>query len=48
MRASWDDFKNNAISFVIETNYLEWDTKFPSIIVCENENLNRIMQVTDE
>lgn len=48
MMASWDDFQNNAISFVIETNYLEWDTNFPSVVVCENENLERIMEVTDE
>ncbi|GLV38485.1 pickpocket 13 [Carabus blaptoides fortunei] len=45
--ASWDDFQHNAISFVVETNYLEWDTQFPAVAVCEYDNQHRIAEVTD-
>lgn len=48
MRASWYDYKNNAISFVVETNYLEWNTNFPSVIACEVDNQNKLMNVTDQ
>ncbi|GLH05353.1 Sodium channel protein Nach [Gryllus bimaculatus] len=37
IRASWDAFQNNAISFNTETNYLSWDTKFFSVTVCDEE-----------
>lgn len=47
MRASWYDFQNNAISFVVETSYLEWDTHFPSVSVCETDNQNKINAVAD-
>lgn len=48
MQAAWFDFKNNAISFVVETSYLEWNTKFPSVAVCETDNQQRIADVTDQ
>nr|XP_018905921.1 PREDICTED: sodium channel protein Nach-like [Bemisia tabaci] len=38
MAAAWDSFQNNAISFVVETNSLNWDTNFPAVSVCETEN----------
>lgn len=47
MRASWYDFQNNAISFVVETSYLEWDTNFPTVIACEIDNPGKIMTVSD-
>lgn len=47
IQASWDDFQNNAIQFVVETSYLEWDTHFPAIIICETDNQDRIAEVTD-
>lgn len=47
INASWDDFQHNAISFVVETSYLEWDTKFPSVAVCEYDNQEKIAEVTD-
>lgn len=40
--SSWDSFQNNAISFVVETTYLDVDTKFPSISVCEEDQMARI------
>ncbi|KAK9746740.1 Amiloride-sensitive sodium channel [Popillia japonica] len=45
--ASWDDFQHNAISFVAETNYLDWNTTFPSVAVCEIDNSKKIGEVTD-
>lgn len=45
--ASWDDFQHNAISFVVDTSYLDWDTRFPSLAVCEYDNQRRIAEVTD-
>lgn len=48
IRASWDDFQNNAISFVVETSYLDWNTKFPSISICETENQEQLAEVTDQ
>lgn len=48
IRSSWNDFQNNAISFVVETSYLEWDTNFPSITVCETDNQDQIAKVTDK
>ncbi|KAL3270747.1 hypothetical protein HHI36_021272 [Cryptolaemus montrouzieri] len=45
--SAWDDFQNNAISFVVETSYLEWDTHFPSIAVCETDNQERIAEFAD-
>lgn len=45
--ASWDNFQHNAISFVVETNYLDWDTHFPTVAVCEYDNQRKIAEVTD-
>lgn len=42
--ASWDGFQNNAISFVVETTYLNVETSFPSISVCEDDNLERVKE----
>ncbi|XP_034249187.1 sodium channel protein Nach [Thrips palmi] len=42
MLASWDAFQNNAISFVVESTYLDWDTTFPAISVCEEDNMERV------
>ncbi|XP_017776900.1 PREDICTED: pickpocket protein 28-like [Nicrophorus vespilloides] len=34
-RGSYESFQHNAISFVTETTYLDWNTTFPAISVCE-------------
>ncbi|XP_077294885.1 sodium channel protein Nach-like [Arctopsyche grandis] len=47
MYASWDAFKNNPISFVVETTYKEWNTEFPSLTICEVENNDRIEEASD-
>lgn len=45
--ASWDAFQNKAISFGMETAYKDWDTDFPAVAVCENDNLDRIYDASD-
>ncbi|KAL4713973.1 hypothetical protein ACJJTC_005604 [Scirpophaga incertulas] len=45
--AQYDAFQNNPISFVVETTYKDWDTHFPSVAVCENDNTKRIEDVSD-
>jgi amiloride-sensitive sodium channel len=47
IKSAWEDFQNNAISFVADTSYLAWDTHFPSIAVCETDNQKSIAEVTD-
>ncbi|EFA08448.1 sodium channel protein Nach [Tribolium castaneum] len=47
IKSSWEDFQTNAISFVVDTSYLPWDTHFPSISVCESDNQKRIAEITD-
>ncbi|XP_066996183.2 sodium channel protein Nach [Anabrus simplex] len=46
--ASWQNFQNNAISFVTETLYGDWDTDFPSVSVCETDNDDRIDAVRSQ
>uniref|UniRef100_A0A182IXY7 Uncharacterized protein n=1 Tax=Anopheles atroparvus TaxID=41427 RepID=A0A182IXY7_ANOAO len=41
-------FQTSAISFVVETSYREWNTRFPSIAVCEMRNMERIQAIADE
>lgn len=45
--ASLDAFENNAISFVVETSYRDWQTHFPSIVVCESKNMDRVQDVSE-
>lgn len=45
--AQYDAFQNNPISFVVETTYKDWDTEFPSVVVCENDNSNRVEEISD-
>ncbi|XP_044729218.1 sodium channel protein Nach [Chrysoperla carnea] len=37
IKASYENYEYNSISFVMDTAYLEWETNFPAIIVCEVE-----------
>lgn len=45
--SSLDAFRNNAISFVVETSYRDWNTHFPSIVVCESKNIDRVQEVAE-
>lgn len=48
IKASLDAFNNNAISFVVESSYRDWDTDFPSIFICENKNMDRVQEAADK
>ena len=48
IKASLETYNNNAISFVVESNYLDWDTDFPSVFICEAKNMDRVQEVADE
>ncbi|BET00141.1 Amiloride-sensitive sodium channel [Nesidiocoris tenuis] len=39
---TWYNFQHNAVNFGVTTAYLEWNTTFPSISVCENEAPDKI------
>lgn len=43
-----DAFRNNAISFVVESSYRDWKTNFPAIVVCESKNMDRIQEIAEE
>ncbi|XP_070495297.1 sodium channel protein Nach [Chironomus tepperi] len=45
--ASLDAFNNNAISFVVESSYRDWDTDFPAVFLCENKNMDRVQEAAD-
>ncbi|XP_055386262.1 sodium channel protein Nach [Condylostylus longicornis] len=41
-------FENNAISFVVETSYRDWETNFPAIVVCESKNMDHIQEIAEQ
>ncbi|XP_050436333.1 sodium channel protein Nach-like [Adelges cooleyi] len=45
MMNSWEAFQTNAISFVVETTALEFQTSFPAISVCETDNNNNVQKL---
>ncbi|XP_069359551.1 uncharacterized protein [Maniola hyperantus] len=47
IEAQYRAFQNNPISFVVETTYKDWNTQFPSIAVCENDNSVKGANVSD-
>lgn len=47
INASLKAFNNNAISFVVESSYLDWDTDFPAVFICENKNMDRVQEAAD-
>ncbi|KAG8323116.1 hypothetical protein J6590_009761 [Homalodisca vitripennis] len=42
LRGNIYNFENNAVSFVMETTYLNWNTTFPAISVCEVESTDKL------
>lgn len=42
-----ESFQNNAISFVVESSYRDWNTNFPTIIVCETKNPDKVQIVAE-
>ncbi|XP_058059902.1 pickpocket protein 28 [Anopheles bellator] len=45
--ASLEAFQTSAISFVVETSYRDWNTRFPAVAVCEMRNMERIQAIAD-
>lgn len=45
--SAWDAFQHNAISFVVETSYRDWNTHFPAIVICESKNIDRVQEVAE-
>lgn len=45
--SAWDAFQHNAISFVVETSYRDWDTHFPAVVICESKNIDRVQEVAE-
>lgn len=45
--SAWDAFQHNAIQFVVETSYRDWDTDFPAIAICESKNMDRVSKVSE-
>ncbi|XP_071053835.1 pickpocket protein 11-like [Onthophagus taurus] len=35
LKGSYESYKNDSISFVTETAYLDWNTTFPAVTICE-------------
>lgn len=48
INSAWDAFQHNAISFVVETSYRDWDTQFPAIVICESKNIDRVQEVAEK
>lgn len=42
-----DAFQHNAISFVVETSFRDWDTYFPAVVICEAKNTDRVQEVAE-
>lgn len=42
-----DAFQHNAISFVVETSFRDWNTHFPAVVVCEAKNTDRVQEMAD-
>nr|XP_022902813.1 sodium channel protein Nach-like isoform X1 [Onthophagus taurus] len=48
IEATLDDYQHNSISFGVETNYLDWNTSFPAIFICESDNAKKISSFADK
>nr|XP_026492257.1 sodium channel protein Nach [Vanessa tameamea] len=45
--AAWNAFITNPISFGVETTYTDWDTRLPTVAICELSNDDKIYNVSD-
>nr|XP_008190485.2 PREDICTED: sodium channel protein Nach isoform X1 [Tribolium castaneum] len=39
-----DQYQNQKISFSVDTSYLNWQTNFPSIVICERSNPKKMLE----
>ncbi|XP_025419641.1 uncharacterized protein LOC112689968 [Sipha flava] len=46
MMKSWESYRTNAISFVVETTSLEFQTTFPGVSVCETDNAANVQKLS--
>ncbi|XP_047533408.1 pickpocket protein 19-like [Vanessa atalanta] len=44
---AWNAFVTNPISFGVETTYTDWDTRLPTVAICELSNDDKIYNVSD-
>ncbi|XP_026282495.2 sodium channel protein Nach-like [Frankliniella occidentalis] len=44
LMSSWNAFQYHAVSFVSETAYLDWNTTFPAVSVCETESPDKLYE----
>lgn len=44
LRATWYAYNHNAVSFVTDTTYLDWNTSFLSLSVCEQESPDKLYE----
>ncbi|KPJ13203.1 Sodium channel protein Nach [Papilio machaon] len=42
LRSSLSLYSEDAVSFSVETNYLDWDTPFPTLTICESPSTEHI------
>lgn len=47
IRNSWENMRHNSISFAVNTNYLEWDSKFPAVFICESDNEEKVTKLAE-
>ncbi|KAJ8722053.1 hypothetical protein PYW08_004455 [Mythimna loreyi] len=45
--SAWEAFILSPISFGLETTYTDWDTRMPTVAVCESANNPKIFNVSD-
>lgn len=48
MMNSWEAYQTNAISFVVETTSLEFQTSFPAVSVCETNNAKNVQKLANK
>lgn len=42
LRGNIYNYRNNAVSFVMEATFLEWNTSFPAVSVCEEDTPDKL------
>ncbi|BES96362.1 Amiloride-sensitive sodium channel [Nesidiocoris tenuis] len=48
MKANWDRYEHNAVSFLLETDYIRWNSPFPAFSICEKDTQSKISEAAKE
>lgn len=48
LQATWYAYNNNAVSFVTDTTYLDWNTSFLSLSICEQESPDKLYDLASK